>query len=252
MRIIRALASFPVVCTLGLLPASLLAQDDASVLTVAATAEVQREPDQATITFGVETMEETVAEAIEQNATRMEAVFEALRGLGIPEGRMHTSSFGVRPVHAPQNSFDPAEGSRRITGHTATNSVEVRLNSIEDVGETIETAIRAGANRVRGLSFGLSNPEEARHAALEQAITKARGEAEAMVGAIDGSLGRVLDIRNEATPSAPRPVRTLREFSLSDDMSAEVSTPIEPGAVDVSATVTVVYLIDPEELQEDP
>lgn len=231
----RARIALSAACMLTV-PVALFAQEESSgTLTVGATAHVEREPDQATITFAVETMEETVTEATEQNATRMEALFEALRGLGLHEERMRTASYQTRPNYGRGN--EP-----RLIGHYVTNSVEVRLDSIEEVGETIDVAIRAGANRVAGMVFSLSDPDEARHAALGQAVDKARGEAEVLAGAIGESLGSVIDIRNEAarSPRVPPPAR----ISLEAASGQSAATPIEPGLVRVDAAVTVVYRLE--------
>lgn len=238
----RALIGLPLVLALTL-PGALFAQEESSsILTVGATAHVQREPDQATISLAVQTMAETVAQAAEQNATRTEAVFQALRNLGIPETHIRTTSYGTRPNYG--RGDEP-----RLVGHNVSNYVEVRLESIERVGETIGAAIRAGANEVSGISFGLSDPSEARHAALEQAITKARGEAEAMAAAIGESLGGVVEIRNEASPSV-RALPVIEHLSAEASSSEDLSTPIRPEAVDVSATVTIAFRLgtpsDPE------
>ncbi len=204
-------------------------------VTVAALGRVTREPDRAVLNLAVESFAATAREAAAANASKMEALVAALRRLGLSEDQVETESYFLNPEHDRRGE----PGEPRIVGYRAVNTVRVTVDDIARVGEVIDAAIAAGADRVNGLSFQLRDPEEARRDALRDAISKARTEAETVAGAVDRSLGPVLSVM---TGGFERPVVMARGMAA-DALAAP--TPIEPGTLDVVASVTVVFRLEP-------
>ncbi len=204
---------------------------EGETITVHASARVERAPDRATVRFAVETSAAVAEAATRANAEAMHGVHSALREAGVPMDAITTQQIWLRPRYSrPEPGQEP-----HLAGYAATNRIEVELDDPAAVGTIIDVAIEAGANRVDGLTFRLSDPAEAREAALRQAVERARREAGILADALGTVLGRAISVSTTAGPEPPS--STIR-------LEARPSTPVEPGMVSVSASVTVVFLID--------
>lgn len=248
MPIATRLRSFPaayalLVAALVAVPAA--AQDEPGreppprTLTVMGYGEVKASPDLALIELAVETTAETAAKATAYNAERTSAVIDILkRRLDDDDDRVTTTGYQLEPQYA--NRRPGSEAPPEITGYIARNHVRIETHDLENVGKLIDAAIGAGANRTNMLSFTLEDRAPHLRKALEEAGAEARAQAESIAGALDV---RLLEVWTVSTTGVPIPVPMYRERMVA--MAADaMSTPVEPGEVDVSATLTVTYRIE--------
>ncbi|MFO7260615.1 MAG: SIMPL domain-containing protein [bacterium] len=213
-------------------------------ITVTGTGVVEREPDQAVIMLAVENRAETAEAAARANAETMDRVIAAVRRLGIERDRIRTASYQLHPEYARDEPRPGQTSEPRVVGYRAMNMVRVTVDDIARVGEVIDAALGAGANRVTGLSFQLRDPERARLDALALAVQNARAEAQALASALGETLGPALDV--STTGRLPQPVPYLADAVLARTAEfATAPTPIEPGTLRVEATVTIVYRLQP-------
>jgi len=228
------------ILALALLPGQLPAQEQTGppTVTVDATATVEREPDRATVTLAVESEAPTAQAASQANATAMTRVMTALRSAGLPRAAIRTLSVQLAPVYSPASP--DRQQPPRIVGYRATNMVVITIDSIARTGAIIDSAIGNGANRVAGISFELKDPESARLAALEMAVRKARREAEVVAAAAGRSLGEPLSI-TLGGGGYPRPMYAERAMA----MAQVADTPVEGGTLEITATVHVVFRLNP-------
>lgn len=197
-------------------------------------ATVMSTPDQAIVTFTVETRAGTAQDAGSQNAAQTSAVLAALQKLITTPGAIQTINYSL----APQYTYPPGGGQGSLTGYIASNTVQVTIANLTLVGTVIDTGTQAGANNVQGLSFSLKDPEPVRLQALRLAAAKARTHADAMVGGAGLHLGNVISMI-EGVASTPIMYQSLGA------VTAAVPTPINPGSVNITATVTMELEIVP-------
>lgn len=215
------------------------AESGPRTIRVAGTGEARATPDEAHLDFGVETSAPTAQAAAEQNARAMEQVIRALTSAGIPRRDIETRNFSVFPDYAPPR---PGTDEPTVRGYRVTNLVTARTERIAQVGSLVDAALRAGANRVHGVRFGLRDAEAVRAEAIRNAVAKARADAAAIAGALGVRLGAVLDA---STAGGAPPVFARVEMAQARDFAGgAASTPIESGEQTVSATVTLVYLVE--------
>jgi uncharacterized protein YggE len=238
-----------------------------STLSISSTATIEVRPDQLSVTVGVETNDTTAQEAVSQNANLTAQVIAALRGLGIGENRIETSSYSVLPIYQfiqpPQpciEIYPPPPGCetrQEIIGYRATNTVTVTLDvpffrtvtePVPDVnaGQVIDAAVTAGANRVEGIVFFISpdRQEEIRDTLIGDAIANARQRANIAAEALEMMVSGV----QSATINPPDfPVFSvdLQEGAAAAD-TVSAPTQILPGEQEVSTTVSVVFYISAE------
>ena len=190
---------------------------------------VSTKPDQATIDIGVVTQGQTAVSAAAQNAKQAEAVMGELRQLVGGNGPLKTTGYSVTPNYQyPKPGAPP-----NISGYTATNIVEVKLDDLTQVGKVIDAVLQSGANRIQRLQFGLKNPQTARSQALREAAVQARASAEAVAAGLGVHTVRVLSAEGNTSGDAGPP-RPLAMSTL-----AAAPTQVEAGTIELHATVTL-------------
>ena len=214
------------------------ATDHRRTISVTGQGEVTASPDLVILTVAVETTAAKAAAAVSENAKRSNAVVNAVKGLISKDDKITTTRYQLEPRYQPAKPGEPAEP--RIIGYVAHNEVQVETHKVDGVGALIDAANDAGANRISGLVFTLSNRNEQLRAALEKAGAEARAQAESVAKALGVKLKEVAS----ATTSMG-PVVQPRYFERGmAAMEARAPTPIEPGTVSVSATLQVTYTIE--------
>jgi uncharacterized protein YggE len=189
-------------------------------------------PDLARVDVGVVTQSVTAQDATAANATRTAAVVSALQGLVRSNTNIKTISYSLSPVY----NNPPAGQSPVIVGYTVTNTVEVTLFDLTQIGKVIDTAIQSGANRVQGISFDLQDRNPVIAQALKTAATTARGQADAIAAGLKVQTGAVLHASEGVNVASPR---------LGVVSATAPSTPVETGLVVVQASVTLEVAIVP-------
>ncbi len=208
-------------------------------ISLSATGTVRRTPDQAVVSLAVETRAPTAKQAAQQNAQKMDAVIRAIRAAGIPGERIQTEGYNLNPDYTFVNGGPGRPNEQRLVGYVANNTVRVVVDTIARAGAVVDAAIAAGANRANGISYQLRDPDAARRDALKLAVEAARRDAEALAQAAGQSLGALLQL-STGYQETPRPL-----FAMRADMAAPAAapppTPVEPGQMEITASVTVVY-----------
>ncbi len=205
---------------------------------VQGTGEVRAAPDQATADFAVETMAANAQEAAAENAQRMERVIAALVRAGVPRERIETRDYNVFPDY-DQRVMEQG-GEPRVRGYRVMNTVSATTHDVDRVGALIDAALGAGANRVHGVRFSLRDPQRYRQQAIDQAVRRARADAEALAAAMGLRLGMVREASTlDVGYGGPMPMMA-REGAM-DAVAQMAPTPINPGEQVVRATVLIVY-----------
>lgn len=202
---------------------------------VTGEAVVMAKPDQAEIAIGVVTQAQTAKLAATQNARKLDAVIAALRKTLGQGSEIKTISYSLSP-----NYRYPKEGGQPvITGYTATNILEVKTGDLDQVGTVIDVATQSGANNIQALRFTLKDEQVVRSQALREAASKAKAKSDALASALGVRITRVLFVE-ESSPMV-RPV--YKEMMEARAQAADVSTPVEPGTIEVRAMVTLTVEI---------
>lgn len=208
-----------------------------NIVEVSGSGIVQVAPDRARMSFAVETQAPSAADASARNAELMDAVVRALRGMRTESLEVETFGYALRPDYA-QRPTEPGQ-PRVISGYTALNNIRVILGDVQAVGRAMDVAIKAGANRVSGLTFEATDTEEARHQALTLAVANARRDAETMAAALGRALGEPLEVRGGVDSTGPQ----FRGDQAMMAMERAVDTPIEAGNLNVTASVFIRFAL---------
>lgn len=201
---------------------------------ISASAEsvVNVKPDQARLSIAVVTEAPTSQDAAAKNAQETEKLIAAIKkGLG-KSGEYKTSGYWINPQYQTGEKAKP-----RISHYVARNSVEVTVNDLAIVGKVIDAATQAGANSIGSLQFSVKDEESAKTDALVLATKLAREKATAMAKALGMQVSRVVAVSDGDAPTV-MPQMMMARGAMAD--SANYSTPVEPGNIEVRSRVTVI------------
>ena len=197
------------------------APDETDTVTVTGVGSIETVPNEAQMSFGVETRRPTAKEAVAANAEAMRKVINALRQA---RGReIATQWVSVYPVSNEQGVVD---------GYAASNSVSA-TSDVDAAAGLIDAAVEAGANQVSGPGLSRSDSEELYRDALAKAVVEARARAEVLAKAAGRSLGPITSI-SESAAAGPYPYAERAALDAA-------STPIVPGEQETVASISVTF-----------
>lgn len=210
--------------------------DTRRILTVTGNGESMATPDHAVVRLGTAAQaEEAAAAQISVNEV-MQKALAAIEKVGVAKKSIRTSGLTLTPVYSPNRPDRSTEP--RIIAYRAGNTIEVTVEDIKLIGNVIDAGLKAGVNRLEGVSFGLKNDLEQRTIALRKAVEEAQEKARTMARALDVTLGNVREVV-EGGVHIFRPERLTANRGL---MAADsMQTPVEPGEIRVQASVTIHY-----------
>ncbi len=209
-------------------------------LTVTGSGQVSATPDQAVVQFGAVARNEKAADAQNEASRIAASIIEAIQAAGITKNKISTAELTLAPIYEQP---DPKTGDResppRTVGYLATNLLRVEIEEMNKIGNVIDAAIGAGANRLGNISFQLKDETALREKALWQAVLRARKKAVEIAEALNLRLVRVLYV-SEENVGIVEPRFRIQGMAA----SAAESTPVEPGRIEVNASVSVDYQIE--------
>ncbi len=204
---------------------------EGTVLSVNAEGRVEAAPDMASISLGVVTEGATASAAMAENSRRMSALTQALRRAGVAERDIQTSNLSVNPQYVYVENQPP-----RLSGYQANNTVNARVRNLANVGRVIDGAVGAGGNTVNGISFSHADPDTKLGAARRNAVAAARARANLYAEAFGLRVHRVIAISEGGGYSPPIPMPVFAR-----GMVAEAATPVSPGEITTSVSVSVTF-----------
>jgi uncharacterized protein len=161
-------------------------------------------------------------------------VLDAIASFGVEAKDRQTSGLSLEA-----RSYRPEKPSAtdrpRIIGYTAANEVTVRVRDLVKLGDLLDKATVAGANRIDGIEFIVSNREGLLDEARRKAVADAKDKADLYARAAGFNLGKVMSLTEENVP-APRPM--ARAMAMS---AAAAPVPVEAGEMTLSVRVRVVW-----------
>ena len=190
---------------------------------------IQAVPDRAWVSITAESRAPNPRDAQRRNVEAMAPVQEKLRAVGIPADAIRTVTYDLQP------EWDFINNRRVSRGYVARNTIEVRVDVIDRVGEVLEIAVGSGANGLGGIRFDLKDRAKLEREALALAVADARAKADAIAAGAGRSVARVLRIEEQHTGSdSPVMFRAVAQ-----DMARSDAPPISAGQLELRAQVTL-------------
>lgn len=210
-------------------------------------------PDIARISVSVETNDSKANIAQEENAKITANVYAALTKLGVSKDKIQTTYFSTQPInewmYVCPNSKDICDSSEEkyrevFLGYKTTNSIYIETSDLKNVGNLLDALTNAGATRIDGVSFDLSEPKqkEIKGQLITEAVKDAKSQAEKIASASGVSIGKPNSISQSYyyQPVSYENAKLSYGAALSDYVSA---TTVSGGTLDVSISVSASFEI---------
>jgi len=204
-------------------------------VSVSGTGSVTAEADNATIVLSVINRSKDVSTAAKENAAKMTAVQKAIQASGISKSSISTQNYSIFQ-ESTYNKGTHIPGDYRVT-----NEVKVSVQDLDKVSDVIDTAIKAGANQLSSLNFGITDTQLAVKQARTLAIQQAQEAALLIAGTSGAELGKVLTIDEMQHNEMPRSMMLKSNAARTDSVLEEASTPISSGKSTITITVNATY-----------
>lgn len=232
---LAALALAATACTRTTVEAPSPAPPERS-LVVTGVGRVEVRPDTLVVSLGVSSERPTAPEALAAVSAGARAMLQAMRGEGVAERDVRTTSLTVRPSRDDQG---------RIVGFVGTEMFRVRVRDLERAGAIVGAAVEAVGDdaRVAGMSLEVADPDAAMQAARKRAVEDAQRRAQELAETAGIRLGAPTSIE-EGRAGRPRAIRLPAAADVEAFTEAAALAPrIEPGTQEVTVRVLVRFEI---------
>lgn len=210
------------------------ADPTAHTITVVGTAQQSVTPDIAHVTLGVRSHGTTAEASQKANDKASQALIAAIEAAGVKADDIQTVGYNLQPHYQPGGPDTPP----KISGFDTTQSLDVTVHDITQVGAIVDAAVAAGANQVENIAYGVANPGQVEQQSYAAAIKDARARADAIASSLGVSISGVYSADVTGTSGGgPLPFGRLATAVP----SAAPSTPLQPGKQTIDTQVKVVY-----------
>lgn len=210
-------------------------------INVNGTGIVQVDPDTADVYLSIESKGKTAQTAQKENSKLVQSVTKAMQEMGIAKENIVTTYTSAYPEHR----YDNETGKSTIIGYCSTTDLKVTTKDINNAGKYIDAALKAGATRVNGVEFSLSDQSAYYCQALQVAVKNAEKSATSIAQAFGKQLGAVKSVTETSrnmyhVESAELPMMK-EEASMDMSTNSVAGTAISYGKIQITANITVTY-----------
>lgn len=211
---------------------------------------VERAPDYLDVVVGIVQFKPTAGEAQAAAEAIMAKLVADVRALNLAGTELQTGTVSLDPVYSEVR--DGFYNVRSIVRYRASITIRVRSTDLSSASKIIDSSLKAGANEVESVTFGIKEVLEAREEAIKLAGKAAKRKAAALAESLDLKLGRVITARSFAQQYSWYPAN--RGSLIQGQTTASFESPIgndgeavQPGKIEITAEVTVVFAAAPVE-----
>jgi len=206
------------------------------LITVSGQAEMNVTPDRAVLSLRVVTLDKDINKAKDLNDDRVKKTLALAKKFDIKPENAQTSYISIDEEYTESTSTRPAV----FQGYEVTKRIVITLTDLKRLEDLLSEIIKAGVNRVDGLSFETSQLRKHKDQARAMAMRAAKEKAAAMAGEIGQEIGKAFNIEEESEQRSYTSNISSNEIgSQSGDYSDGGSIAI--GQIKITARVTVSF-----------
>ncbi|MCW8330566.1 oxidative stress defense protein [Photobacterium sp. SDRW27] len=195
--------------------------------------EVTAQPDMAVFSVAVEETRPTAKEAKKAVDKAVTAFVERLQAKGIERTNIQSANISLQPQY-----HYPKDKKPELVGYRANRHITVTVKDLEQLNSYLDSALGDGINRINNIELKVSNEDEyieqARQAAIKDAMVKAESLAKGFGEKIDG----VWRITYQA--ASPRPMM----MRMAMDAAPETSATYQDTQITIRDRVEVVFKLE--------
>ena len=237
--------SIAYVCSLLVLGAIASAQNIPTVTAqpntvyVGADGKYEAAPDTAILRMDIATQQDTARAAYDKVSAAAEQVRKALRDNGVDPKAMQVGFYAVQPL------YDWKSPKHRVLGYRVTTNVTLKLRDFTKIGPLTAALANIDDAENQSVSYDLDDVEQAKSKAAEDALKKARTQANAIALTGGRSLGELLFASSEVSQPVILPMALGRQpmMARSTEAAPAPTAEFSPQNVTVTAHVSALFAL---------
>lgn len=217
-----------------------------NTITVSGEGEVFAVPDRAEFSVTVREEAKTVGEAQEVATKKNNDIIVYLRGAGVEEKDIKTTSYNVYPKYEWQEikcvTYPCQSGKQELVGFEVSQTLSVKVKDTKVAGELLSGVGEKGASDVSGLSFTIEDEDTLKAEARAKAIGEAQKKAKVLAKDLNVRLVRVVGFYEDS--GGYQPYYGLGRGGDMVAMESKASAPEVPvGENKIISNVNITYEI---------
>lgn len=193
-------------------------------------------PNQAEITFSIETSDKSMRKASDDNKLIANKVYTSLKTILGALDYVKTNDYSAKPQY-----IYTKDNKKVLDKYVVTNSITVKTKKIELVSKLIDTAIAQGATNVSNLQFSTTDYDCICNDVLAELTKKTYKQTDSIAKSINAQIISIKSINATCNPdSNPRPFYSIMAKGSMDNASA---TPIESGKIKIYANIDSSFYV---------
>ncbi len=207
----------------------------ARTITVTGTSDVRIAPDEAVLVVGIDSQNKDLNAAKAANDAIAGKLLALAKPAGIEPNHIQTSALDMRPEFS--NGDVPV-----FMHYKVSETIALTLTDLSKAESLLTDALKAGVNRVDGITFTIADPRKYRDQARTMALQAAREKAIAMAAALGQTIGKPIEIDGQAdqlpdTAAFSNSMWQRKQWLASDGDGASIAG----GQITIRATARVKF-----------
>jgi uncharacterized protein YggE len=204
-------------------------------ITVVGVGKVAGKPDIARVTVGIETQAPSLQTAVDDNKAKMNGLLDTLKQLGLADKDIRTSNYSVYTERVTSPTPGAEVSTDQMIYHV-TNTVDVTVRDVNQLGDVLDKAVAAGANNIYGVNFSVEDTAQLEADARAKAVADAKARAEELAQLNGVQLGEVVTVSEVVGGAIP----LYREAAMG---LGGGGTPVQPGELEISVSIQTTYAV---------
>jgi len=194
---------------------------------VGADGKFESDPDTALVQFGISAQQEKLQDASQQATEAAEKVRQLLRSNGIDPSEAQISRFATQPV------YDYNNPKRKLVGYRVEANISVKVKDFSKIGPISDGLANMDVTDT-SISYLLDNMDAAKIKAVQDALRRAKDEANAVAQSSGRALGELSYASVDTFEQQP-----VRPMMMKVQAAAGVSSTPPPAAEFSAEKITV-------------
>lgn len=219
-----------------------------ATITVNGKGEVKATPDVSKFNVTIEETSKDQSTALAQSSTKVNAIIDSLKSIGIAEKDIKTEYTSVNPKYEYQSGkveimmYPPVPANPVITGYTSSHTLSVKVRNLDNVSAVQKAFVDAKVQNVSGPDLSVDDPDALKLLARQNAIHDAHRQAEILAAQLEIKLGKIVSFNESGDNGGAYPMY----MSARSDVATKVATPeanIATGEQTITSNVSITYKI---------
>ncbi len=202
-------------------------------ISVSAIGTTKAIPNIAKLTATIETKNPNIDLARQLNETKVAAVVEKLKGVGIDQKDIKTQNISAGQAYEPLIYPNPKPNTNSFS-----TNLEITIRNFDNADSIIGSLTQNGATNLYGPNLTVDDEilDAAKSEARKKAVENAKVKAEELASASGRKIGRAVKIQEQGDYGYPIPMMAIGGADL-----REKASQIQPGQDEVSINVQVDF-----------